>query len=1605
MLQRNHHVHEEESPPGPVPVPVPVQVPVQVQYTTNTTTSSSSFSLPHHSFTPTPPPRPRFRPLADEAFRTPLESSRSREANHSSLWNSPPIPSPLHSSSSAGHSSTSTSTTTTPTTTTVVSPCASPPTTHSARSPREKLDDLLLALADDHDHHTASPSSPSPSPKNNNPLQQLALHPISPSLPALRASQPTTPHHISRLVSHVRPRNVSAPIPPTAAAISPLAATTTTMPPPSRPSRPETRPTPPPRNPSIDSASSSLSSSTSQPLRNHVNAPQRAFSDPNSSSSAADMAALIAAAGSPEAAFLNLLKEKNSATNHNSQLWRLVEKQRAMIIGLQRDLERALKDKDRYRKKLKEYTAQVPPVPGAPKRSDTFDSVVERDDSQSPAPSDVQEDTAKPLVASVARSAEHKTSPLTQGTSAAQFLTESQVAQSPTSDSLTASNPTSSLNSPTDLSVKPLALHSKGLGLTAPTDDASSTEAQKLTESPKAVAPQPFTPPEDPRPSTDSLKAPALSLTQATPVLGGDGFEPPPQKLGQPSRKAPPAPLNLVKPGKPSAHLHQAETGDHDDSDYDDVLEVDEIPIVDRGRRKTREEDDRVREAMAMAMEAESARSKSKKKKGGSKPTSATSATSGEADAQHDTHLSPQLSPHQTGLPLSPRHPPANSLNALLSPANSDSSTMAQRSLASPPPLMSPGLPNSPRPGDRPIGSPLPRHPKQSLASPPMSPRSNVNGISSQASQPPRQQVPLPPNTPQSYTSPQSNRPEPSAQQKQQQQQQTQPSASDLLRPANAQSTLETENAALNGDVEHVYRGLVSDQYPGLLLPPNALPSIEVKVSSSRLRPSRLSFLAPKPQEEDPVFHLAIYARSDRKQLWRMEKTIMALPALDQQLKSLCNFQGKLPDRALFSGHAPAKIDARRVALNNYFDTILETPMDEKAALVVCEFFSTDVIGAQNGDALAPEPAAPQAAPTPKGKQQKEGYLTKRGKNFGGWKARYFVLEGAEFRYYEMAGGAHLGTIKLQNAQIGKQSQQQSNQSPQRRDDSEDNQYRHAFLILEPKRKDSASLVRHVLCAESDEERDAWVDALLQHVDYHEEASPTESHSQHAAGRPAVLTKTQTKEAARPKKRDSPDAERQHRLQGLSYDDTVAAEAPIRGPSHREAKEAHLHSPKHSSISSDSSRQHPSISGPSNGAPIQDAGSWGNKSLAAPTSVKDKKRSIFGFGSRGRVPESAPEQMHQQQYNTERVIQQNRNVFGIPLAEAVEYTQPIGLRDPLPAVVFRCLEYLRAKKAINEEGIFRLSGSNIVIRGLRERFNTEGDVKLLHPDGQYYDIHAVASLLKLYLRELPSSILTRDLHLDFLKVLDMDERSKKIQTFNVLVHKLPPANFELIRHMSSFLIEIVENAGVNKMTVRNVGIVFAPTLNIPAPLISFFLTDYPDIFGTPIDEATSPIHELRTTTPQLGDEIRSPRRQMFSDLPTPAYNETSFQQPPHQQYDRPPSSFPSGFPPQHPPPPPPQQQQQYNPYAGYDTGLAPIRPSYEAPAYEQHYQQAEGYGSLKSSAPSGNAKEQRQRRRESGMLLMTMGQQRKGSNGSNPPRLRDEHRTNPMLIREETAFD
>jgi RalA-binding protein 1 len=772
----------------------------------------------------------------------------------------------------------------------------------------------------------------------------------------------------------------------------------------------------------------------------------------------------------------------------------------------------------------------------------------------------------------------------------------------------------------------------------------------------------------------------------------------------------------------------------------------------------------------------------------------------------------------------------------------------------------------------------------------------------------------------------------------------------------------------------------VTDEYPGLLLPPNALPSIDVKVASSRLKPSRASILFPKSVEED----------------------------LDHILKQTGSFSAKTPERSLFSGHAPAKVDARRAALDKYLAEILDTQMDITSALEICHYLSTNTMEPYADDVTPGGGESGSESPVksgPGGRPLKNGYLTKRGKNFGGWKARYFVLDGPIFKYYESPGGPHLGAIKLQSAQIGKQQQQSDNGSPSRGEDDPDNQYRHAFLILEPKRKDSSSLVRHVLCAESDQERDQWVEALLKYVDYKDgEENDHHTHDRNKSSGSSNVNGLSSKKKLHASGKGHATELSDEGLRGISYENTKPGEAP-----YSRTKDNGTPSPPVNGYERDPLERIPqgqavkNISAPKNAQPIQDASSWGNRQqLRAPEAdekIKQKKRSFFGFGTRPRVSSDADN--NESTNLSQMAVEQHgpiRQVFGSPLGEAVRYNHPVDVDIPLPAVVYRCVEYLDSKNAAGEEGIFRLSGSNVVIKQLKERFNTEGDVNLI-TDDQYYDIHAVASLLKLYLRELPTTILTRELHLEFLGVTELHDVNEKISALNGLVHRLPRANNTLLRYLSAFLINIINHSDTNKMTVRNVGIVFSPTLNIPAPVFALFLNQYEGIFGEEPAEHNGPVEVTISAPPLTPEDIRSPRRQMFQELPTPSYDQQSFSQvlsfpQPQQHQQR--AAYDTGFTPlqqpgYNPQPlyPPTQQAPSYEPQilpprefptmAGPEYGRA--AQTLAGPAYDQFAGQS-GYGNSNQAPAAYDAPQTaNKKRRESSMFGMNIGLgQRKPSN-------------------------
>ncbi|NXM33253.1 RHG25 protein, partial [Oxyruncus cristatus] len=168
-------------------------------------------------------------------------------------------------------------------------------------------------------------------------------------------------------------------------------------------------------------------------------------------------------------------------------------------------------------------------------------------------------------------------------------------------------------------------------------------------------------------------------------------------------------------------------------------------------------------------------------------------------------------------------------------------------------------------------------------------------------------------------------------------------------------------------------------------------------------------------------------------------------------------------------------------------------------------------------------------------------------------------------------------------------------------------------------------------------------------------------------------------------------------------------------------------------------------------------------------------------------------------------------VFGQHLAETMAYEQKFG-QPQVPILVQKCAEFIR-EHGLSEEGIFRLPGQDNLVKQLRDAFDA-GERPSFDRDT---DVHTVASLFKLYLRELPEPVVPWTQYEDFLlcgQALDADE-TKGHQELLKQLSLLPRDNYNLLSYICRFLHEIQLNSSVNKMSVDNLATVIGVNLIRP----------------------------------------------------------------------------------------------------------------------------------------------------------------------------------------------
>jgi len=110
---------------------------------------------------------------------------------------------------------------------------------------------------------------------------------------------------------------------------------------------------------------------------------------------------------------------------------------------------------------------------------------------------------------------------------------------------------------------------------------------------------------------------------------------------------------------------------------------------------------------------------------------------------------------------------------------------------------------------------------------------------------------------------------------------------------------------------------------------------------------------------------------------------------------------------------------------------------------------------------------------------------------------------------------------------------------------------------------------------------------------------------------------------------------------------------------------------------------------------------------------------------------------------------------------------------------------------------------------LKTFFNHDND---LIQDPKWLDVHVVASLVKSFLRRLPDPLLTDERYHAFIQAAEEEDPEACCEKMQFLINDLPPHNYETLRTVILHLKNVADHGESNKMFIRNLAIVFGPTI-------------------------------------------------------------------------------------------------------------------------------------------------------------------------------------------------
>lgn len=133
-------------------------------------------------------------------------------------------------------------------------------------------------------------------------------------------------------------------------------------------------------------------------------------------------------------------------------------------------------------------------------------------------------------------------------------------------------------------------------------------------------------------------------------------------------------------------------------------------------------------------------------------------------------------------------------------------------------------------------------------------------------------------------------------------------------------------------------------------------------------------------------------------------------------------------------------------------------------------------------------------------------------------------------------------------------------------------------------------------------------------------------------------------------------------------------------------------------------------------------------------------------------------------------------VFGVTLEE-------LFARDgsAVPMVVYQCMQAVDVF-GLSVEGIYRQNGTAAHISQLKASFDHDArSIDFRNPAAFHHDVNSVAGLLKLFFRDLPDPLLTRERYGEWLAAGRIEDDVVRRDTLHAIINGLPDANYATLR--------------------------------------------------------------------------------------------------------------------------------------------------------------------------------------------------------------------------------